>query len=50
MGRDTTDGADQATTPVDVRELRGRFTAGPVVTLAHSPHATDPSQIPVPAS
>ncbi|MEV0917892.1 hypothetical protein AB0I93_26990 [Streptomyces sp. NPDC049967] len=50
MVRDTTNGADPATAPVDVQELRTRFTAGPVVTLARSPHATDPAHIPAPAS
>ncbi|MFF4403680.1 hypothetical protein [Streptomyces sp. NPDC001404] len=36
------------TMPLDVTELRQRFTAGPVVTLPFSPLAvTDPGQIPV---
>lgn len=39
MERDTSDGADQATQPIDVRELQARFAAGPVVSLHHSPLA-----------
>jgi hypothetical protein len=50
MERDTTDGADQATAPIDVRELRERFAAGPVVTLPNARLATDPAHIPVPAT
>ena len=46
MERDTRHGADQATTPIDVRELRDRFNAGPVVTLHHSPQAANPARIP----
>jgi seryl-tRNA synthetase len=48
--RDTTAGEDQATTPIDVRELRERFNTGPIVTLHHSPQAADPTHIPVPAA
>ncbi|MFD7861816.1 hypothetical protein [Streptomyces sp. NPDC059783] len=47
MERDTTDGADQATAPIDARELRERFAAGPVVTLHHAPQATTPVHVPV---
>lgn len=39
MERDTSDGADQATQPIDVREIQARFATGPVVTLNHSPQA-----------
>lgn len=46
MERDTRHGADQATTPIDVRELRDRFNAGPVVTLHHSPQAANPAHVP----
>ncbi|NEB42336.1 hypothetical protein [Streptomyces sp. SID14515] len=48
--RDTTRFEDQATAPIDVRELRNRFTAGPVVSLHHSPQAADPTHIPAPAA
>ncbi|MEU2996831.1 hypothetical protein [Streptomyces sp. NPDC006863] len=48
--RDTTAFEDQATTPIDVRELQARFTAGPVVSLHHSPQAADPTHIPAPAA
>jgi hypothetical protein len=48
--RDTTALEDQATAPIDVRELRERFTAGLVVSLHHSPLAADPAHIPVPAA
>jgi hypothetical protein len=41
--RDTSHGADQATQPVDVRTLRERFAAGPVLHLHHSPQATPPA-------
>lgn len=37
--RDTSDMADQATAPIDVRTIRERFAAGPVLHLNHSPHA-----------
>lgn len=50
MVRDTSDGADQNTTPIDVRTLRERFAAGPVLHLHHSPQATDPAHIPQPAA
>ena len=46
MERDTRHGADQATAPIDVRELRDRFNAGPVVTLHHSPQAENPTHVP----
>lgn len=46
MVRDTSDFADQATTPIDVRELRERFASGPVVSLHHSPQAANPSHVP----
>lgn len=46
MVRDTSDGADQNTTPIDVRTLRERFAAGPVLHLHHSPQAADPAHIP----
>ncbi|MFH9579053.1 hypothetical protein ACH4MO_13780 [Streptomyces globisporus] len=48
--RDTTAFEDQATAPIDVRELRNRFTAGPVVSLQYSPQAADPTHIPAPAA
>ncbi|MEU0098187.1 hypothetical protein [Streptomyces sp. NPDC006267] len=48
--RDTTAFEDQATAPIDVRELRNRFTAGPVVSLHYSPQAADPAHIPAPAA
>ncbi|WP_329217453.1 hypothetical protein [Streptomyces microflavus] len=48
--RDTTAFEDQATAPIDVRDLRDRFTAGPVVSLHHSPQAADPAHIPAPAA
>lgn len=48
--RDTSRFEDQATAPIDVRELRNRFTAGPVVSLHHSPQAADPTHIPAPAA
>ncbi|MEU1433973.1 hypothetical protein ABZ438_07730 [Streptomyces sp. NPDC005786] len=48
--RDTTAMEDQATAPIDVRELRTRFTAGPVVSLHYSPQAADPTHIPAPAA
>ncbi|WP_097982860.1 hypothetical protein [Streptomyces sp. f150] len=48
--RDTTAFEDQATAPIDVRELQARFTAGPVVSLHHSPQAADPTHIPAPAA
>lgn len=48
--RDTSRFEDQATAPIDVRELRTRFTAGPVVSLHHSPQAADPAHIPAPAA
>lgn len=48
--RDTSDFEDQATAPIDVRELQARFTAGPVVSLRYSPQATDPTHIPAPAA
>ncbi|MEU0160144.1 hypothetical protein ABZ154_15220 [Streptomyces sp. NPDC006261] len=48
--RDTTAFEDQATAPIDVRELRNRFAAGPVVSLHHSPQAADPTHIPAPAA
>lgn len=44
--RDTTAIEDQATTPVDVREVRQRFASGPVVSLRYSPLAADPAHIP----
>lgn len=47
MHRDTSDGADQATEPIDVRDLRARFAEGPVVTLHPSPQAAvDPAHVP----
>ncbi|WP_181011132.1 hypothetical protein [Streptomyces sp. SM13] len=48
--RDTTAFEDQATAPIDVRELRARFAAGPVVSLHYSPQAADPTHIPAPAA
>lgn len=48
--RDTTAFEDQATAPIDVRDFRNRFTAGPVVSLHHSPLAADPTHIPTPAA
>ncbi|MFE7485550.1 hypothetical protein [Streptomyces sp. NPDC057552] len=48
--RDTSRFEDQATAPIDVRELQARFTAGPVVSLHHSPQAADPTHIPAPAA
>ncbi|MFI2354753.1 hypothetical protein ACH5AG_08700 [Streptomyces anulatus] len=48
--RDTTAFEDQATAPIDVRKLQARFTAGPVVSLHHSPQAADPTHIPAPAA
>ncbi|MFD3999922.1 hypothetical protein [Streptomyces rubiginosohelvolus] len=48
--RDTTAFEDQATAPIDVRELQARFTAGPVVSLQYSPQAADPTHIPAPAA
>ncbi|XCM28933.1 hypothetical protein ABXI76_05610 [Streptomyces parvus] len=48
--RDTSRFEDQATAPIDVRELRNRFTACPVVSLHHSPQAADPTHIPAPAA
>lgn len=42
---------EQVTHPIDVRELRERFNAGPVVFSLHqSPLAADPAHIPVPAA
>ncbi|MGW3825725.1 hypothetical protein ACWEAF_26315 [Streptomyces sp. NPDC005071] len=46
MERDTRHGADQATAPIDVRQLRDRFNAGPVVTLHQSPQAANPAHVP----
>lgn len=46
MVRDTSAFEDQATAPIDVRELRERFASGPVVSLHHSPQAVDPAHIP----
>lgn len=43
MVRDTRNGADQNTTPIDVSELQARFTSGPVVRLHHSPQAVPPA-------
>ncbi|MEU0831243.1 hypothetical protein [Streptomyces sp. NPDC005969] len=38
------------TQEIDVRDIRARFAAGLVVTLAHSPQAAvDPTHVPVPA-
>ncbi|MEU1443044.1 hypothetical protein [Streptomyces mirabilis] len=37
---------DQATGPIDVRELRERFASGPVVSLRHSPQAANPAHVP----
>lgn len=48
--RDTSNFEDQATAPIDVRELRNRFTTGPVVSLQYSPQASDPAHIPAPAA
>ncbi|MEI5032481.1 hypothetical protein RB201_04580 [Streptomyces sp. S1A(2023)] len=48
--RDTTAMEDRSTAPIDVRELRNRFTVGPVVSLHHSPLAADPTHIPAPAA
>jgi hypothetical protein len=48
--RDTSRLEDQATAPIDVRDLRHRFVAGPVVSLQHSPLAADPTHIPAPAA
>ncbi|MDQ0694294.1 hypothetical protein [Streptomyces sp. W4I9-2] len=48
--RDTSRFEDQATAPIDVRDLRDRFAAGPVVSLQHSPQAADPAHIPAPAA
>ena len=48
--RDTSAFEDQATAPIDVRELRERFASGPVVSLHHSPQAADPGHIPAPAT
>ncbi|MCQ1575456.1 hypothetical protein [Streptomyces parvus] len=48
--RDTTAFEDQATAPIDVRELLARFAAGPVVSLRYSPQAADPTHIPAPAA
>ncbi|GGS41160.1 hypothetical protein F2B00_03190 [Streptomyces parvus] len=48
--RDSSRFEDQATAPIDVRELRNRFAAGPVVSLHHSPQAADPTHIPAPAA
>ncbi|MER6601115.1 hypothetical protein [Streptomyces parvus] len=48
--RDTSRFEDQATAPIDVRELQARFAAGPVVSLHHSPQAADPAHIPAPAA
>ncbi|WP_405944695.1 hypothetical protein [Streptomyces sp. NBC_00932] len=44
--RDTTAIEDQATAPVDVRDVRARFADGPVVSLRYSPLAADPAHIP----
>lgn len=48
--RDTSQFEDQATAPIDVRELRTRLASGPVVSLHHSPQAADPAHIPAPAA
>ncbi|MFD3741104.1 hypothetical protein [Streptomyces sp. NPDC058629] len=48
--RDTSRFEDQATAPIDVRDLRTRLAAGPVVSLHHSPQAADPTHIPAPAA
>ncbi|MEW2069011.1 hypothetical protein [Streptomyces sp. NPDC007346] len=48
--RDAAAFEDQATAPIDVRGLRNRFAAGPVVSLHHSPQAADPAHIPAPAA
>lgn len=48
--RDTTAFEDQATAPIDVRELQARFASGPVVSLRYSPQAADPTHIPAPAA
>jgi len=37
---------DEATGPIDVRDLRARFAGGPVVSLHHSPQAVRPDHIP----
>ncbi|MFI9618067.1 hypothetical protein ACIG8S_04025 [[Kitasatospora] papulosa] len=50
MERDTTAFEDQATEPIDARDLQARFVAGPVVDLHHSPQAADPTHIPAPAA
>ncbi|MEU0783453.1 hypothetical protein ABZ341_18005 [Streptomyces sp. NPDC006173] len=46
MVRDTSAFEDQATAPIDVRELRERFASGPVVSLHHSPQAGNPAHVP----
>lgn len=46
MVRDTSAFEDQATAPIDVRELRERFASGPVVSLHHSPQAANPAHVP----
>ncbi|MGV0098127.1 hypothetical protein [Streptomyces californicus] len=48
--RDTTAVEDQATAPINTRELHARFAAGPVVSLHHSPQAAGPAHIPAPAA
>ncbi|MFD9463524.1 hypothetical protein [Streptomyces sp. NPDC060027] len=46
MVRDTSAFEDQATGPIDVRELRERFATGLVVSLHHSPQAASPVHVP----
>lgn len=46
MVRDTSAMEDQATGPIDVRDLRERFATGPVVSLHHSPQAASPTHVP----
>jgi hypothetical protein len=46
MVRDTSAFEDQATAPIDVRELWERFASGPVVSLHHSPQAANPAHVP----
>lgn len=46
--RDTSDPADQATGPIDVRPLWEAIGIGPVVSLHYPPQAVDPAHIPAP--
>jgi hypothetical protein len=49
MERDTRNGADQATAPIDVRPLWDAICIGPIVRV-DNPQATDPTHVPVPAA